>query len=177
MGITAAVSQPIRSVLRRRTSRAFLLCALCWLLASCAAGFNAQTQQQYQAGEGISDRSTDIYVLNALVVADDQGNGTLVGTLINQSGQADELQQVSVTGADGKPIRTTELTSPVPLEYQQSVQLESDGLVRLTGDGVQAGDFITVTFTFGNAAPIELAIPIVPTGPMYTSVPVGPSSS
>ena len=177
MGITAAVSQSIRSVLRRRTHRAFVLCAVCWLLASCAAGFNAQTQQQYQAGEGISDRSTDIYVLNALVVADDQGNGTLVGTLINQSGQADELQQVSATGADGKSIRTTKLTSPIPLGYQQSVQLESDGLVRLTGDGVQAGDFITVTFTFGNAAPIELGIPIVPTGPMYTSVPVGPSSS
>jgi hypothetical protein len=154
-----------------------VLAAVCWLLASCAAGFNAQTQQQYQAGEGISDRSTDIYVLNALVVADDQGNGTLVGTLINQSGQADELQKVSFTGADGKPIRTTKLTSPVPLDYQQSAQLESDGLVRITGDGVRAGDFITATLTFGNAAPIELGIPIVPTGPMYTSVPVGPSSS
>ena len=177
MGITAAVAQSIGSVLRRRTSRAFLLAAVCWLLASCAAGFNAQTQQQYQAGEGISDRSTDIYVLNALVVADDQGNGTLVGTLINQRGEADELQKVSVIGADGKPIKTTKLASPVPLGYQESLQLQSDGLVRLTGDGVQAGDFITVTFTFGNAAPIEIEVPIVPTGRMYTSVPVGPSSS
>ena len=52
MGITAAVSQSIRSALRRRTHRALALCAACLLLASCAAGFNAQTQQQYQAGEG-----------------------------------------------------------------------------------------------------------------------------
>src|SRR4051812_21155557 len=49
-------------------------------LSGCAASFNAPTNEPYQPAAGISDRSTAVYAINALVVTDGSGNGTVVGS-------------------------------------------------------------------------------------------------
>jgi copper(I)-binding protein len=175
---TAAGSRArTRSMHRLRLHRACLLAlvaATCLALAGCSTGFRDQTNQQYQAAAGISDRSHDVYVLNALVVTDGNGNGTMVGTLINQSKTADTLQSVSATDAKGKTI-ATKLTSPVTLKPAQAVKLETGGAVRITSSALKAGYFINVTFSFASAAPVQVSIPVLVNGPDYTAVPVGPT--
>lgn len=177
MGITAPARQSTRNTPLLRGSLAAVLAMVCWALTGCAADFNAQTNQQYQQGEGVNDRSTDVYVLNALVVADGQGNGTLVGTLINQATTPDALTSVAAVDGQGQPIQVTKLASPMALAPQNAVKLETDAAVRLTGGSVVSGYFITVQLTFQQAAPLKLDIPIVADGPIYTGVPVGPSDS
>jgi len=177
VGTTASAREATRHTSMRRGSLAAVLAMVCWALSGCAADFNAQTNQQYQPGEGINDRSTDVYVLNALVVADGQGNGTLVGTLLNQATTPDALTSVAAADGQGQSIRVTKLVSPMALAPQHAVKLETDAAVRLTGAGVVSGDFITVQLTFQQAAPLQLDIPVLADGPIYTGVPVGPGDS
>jgi hypothetical protein len=174
VGITAPLgSRPETIPLRRFRFFAIVLLA-CFALTGCSGGFDAQTQQLYQAATGISNRDSDVYVLNALVVTDGKGNGTVAGTLLDQAKQADTLQNVTAVDSSGKTI-STKLASPLQLPPDQSVKLETNGAVRLTGSSVQAGYFVTVTFTFANAAPLTMAIPVVADSADYSSVPVGPA--
>lgn len=143
-------------------------------VAGCSTGFSDQTNQQYQAAAGITDRAHEIYVLNALVVTDGSGNGTVVGSLLNQSKTSDTLQGVTATDTKGKKIQT-KLTAPVALKRHQAVRLETTGAVRLTGSALKAGYYINVTFTFATAAPVQVSIPVLANGPDYASVPVGPA--
>jgi copper(I)-binding protein len=174
VGITAPLgSRPETIPLRRFLLLAFLLLASL-ALTGCNGGFDAQTQQVYQAAAGISNRDSEVYVLNALVVTDGKGNGTVAGTLLDQAKQADTLQSVTAVDSSGQKI-SAKLASPLPLPPAQSVKLETDGAVRLTGSSLQAGYLVTVTFTFANAAPLTMTIPVVADSADYTSVPVGPA--
>jgi hypothetical protein len=151
----------------------------CCFLTSCAADFNAQTNQQYQAGVGTTDRSSTVYVLNALVAANDQGEGTLVGTLLNQSKNADGLRAVTAADLSGDPITIPDLTQPIALPSQTAVKLQTGGAVRLSGSNLVLGDFIQVTLSFEQAAPITIQVPVVAggAGTLYTGIPIGPISS
>jgi copper(I)-binding protein len=149
----------------------------CCTLTGCAADFGAQTNQPYQPGVGTDDRSGTVFVLNALVVANTNGDGTLVGTLINEAKSNDALVSVTAHDAKGAQITTTQLPQPIPLDSQIAVKLQTGGQVRLTGNGVQLGSFVTVTFSFQQAAPISVEVPIVPNGPIYKGIPVGPTAS
>lgn len=174
MVITTAAGPRPRSRSSQHVVLVVLVAAICLALGGCSTGFSDQTNQQYQAAAGISDRSHDVYVLNALVVTDGNGNGTLVGTLLNQGKSTDTLLSVSAADSTGKTI-PTKLASPVTLKPAQGVRLETTGAVRLTGSALKAGYFIDVSFSFANAAPVQVSIPVVVDGPEYTAVPVGPS--
>ncbi len=61
------------------------------LLAGCGTGFQAQTNQIYQPGPGITVRDGGVYAINTLIVTDGNGNGTLVAALVNQAARPDTL--------------------------------------------------------------------------------------
>ena len=171
-----SLAAPKRPGLARRWLA--LVCATTALAGAgaCGSNFNAQTQQQYQAAEGISDREGDVYAINTLVVTVGEGNGTVVAALINQAATEDTLQ--SVTAADGdKPMRVLPLPEGgIVLPSSRLVQLASDAAVRIRSDTLRAGYFVTLTFTFANAAPLELDVPVVTAdeeGSPYADVPVG----
>jgi hypothetical protein len=166
-----------RPGLRGRRGVAVAVALACCGLTGCAASFNAQTNQQYQPGVGTDDRSKVVFVLNCLVVADANGAGTLVGTLINQATGNDELISVESADTSGNPITITTLPKPIPLKSQAAVKLQTGGAIRLNGKGVVLGNYITVTFSFQQAAPIIEQIPVVLNGPMYSGIPVGPTAS
>jgi hypothetical protein len=177
-----------RSVGRPRTGRIrFLTAAFAasavLALSGCAANFNAPTNEPYQPAAGISDRSGAVYAINTLVVADDSGNGTVVSSLINQQQDDDTLQSYSATDSTGADITTTPLAQPIPLPASpspdQAVQLGSSGDLRLSGNNVESGTFVTITFTFATAAPVTVNVPVVVGGPdtIYSGIPVGPSPS
>jgi hypothetical protein len=172
VGIRTPLSSRPRTARRRPLQLLAFLAALCLALTGCGGGFNEQTNKVYQGAAGINNRAGEVYVLNALVVTDGKGNGTLVGSLLNVMSATDSLQGFKAVDSSGKAI-TTKLASPVSLPSERAVKLETNGAVRLTSKGLLAGYFIDVTFTFATAAPLSMSIPVLPEGTEYSSVPVG----
>lgn len=145
-------------------------------VVGCGSNFNAQTQQQYQPAVGISNREGDVFSVNTLVVTDGEGNGTVVSALINQADTNDALRSVTATD-EGRQLQVEPLPdSGIALPPNRLVQLGNEGLVRIRDDNLRAGYFVTLTFTFANAAPLELDVPVVEAGGAgspYADVPVG----
>jgi len=144
------------------------------LLAGCGSGFHAKTSEIYQPGPGISVRTGGVYAVNMLIVTDGQGNGTLIGALINQQKTADKLTAVDVVGPGGHAVTTSILSGTIALAPQKSVQLADTADVRLTGHLV-AGAFYHLTLTFDQAAPITTQIPILTNTDAYSGVTVAPA--
>jgi hypothetical protein len=141
------------------------------LLAGCGTGFQAETNQIYQPGPGITDRNGDVYLLNALIVTDGKGHGTVVGALVNQQSRTDTLTDAGVK-CGPKTLDTSILSGTVSLMSQQSVQLATTGDVRVSGT-LDSGTYCTLTLTFAQAGPIDLEIPIVDAAGDFSGVPVG----
>lgn len=170
MASIASAAQP-----KARHSRRLLLATalLTPLLAACGTGFQAQTNQIYQPGPGISERGSDVDAINMLVVTDGSGNGTLVAALINQRAQPDTLESVAMKNTAGKALTTTILSSTIALAPQKAVQLANTSDVRVAGSLV-AGTYASITLTFQHGAPISTMIPIVAMSSVYKDVVTGP---
>ena len=85
-------SLPQRAVRSILAGCAALLLAA--VTAGCGAGFNAQTNQQYQAAEGGNADSGSIGARNFLVLANDAGRGVLHGVLVNSGDTDDRLASI-----------------------------------------------------------------------------------
>ncbi|MGI8576575.1 MAG: hypothetical protein ACR2KG_01375 [Nocardioidaceae bacterium] len=168
-------SATTRSITHRARGRraAVLVAAVAPLLAGCAAGFSAQTNQPYQPAEGITVRQGAVFVIDTLVVANDKGNGTVVAALVNQANRADSL--VIVTASEqGRPLRVTNTAGkPIRLPSQTGVQLANSGDIRVDGH-FRPGDIVTLDFEFANAAPVRIDAPVLSDSSEYADVPVGP---
>lgn len=173
----ARSAQPLRDSARSGVRRRWVAAAvLVPLLAGCATSFGAQTSQMYQPGPGITVHSSEVWVLDAFIVTDGRGNGTLVGGLLNQATRTDSLQSVRVVAPGGKPLSTTIVPGTVAVADQRLVQLGDTGAVRVGGD-LQAGLNYDLTLTFRNAAPATLTIPALSRTADFDTVPVGPLPS
>jgi hypothetical protein len=179
LGIAHRARVGRRHPARLRVLRATTAASVVLLLSGCAANFDAPTNEPYQPAAGISDRSGGVYAIDTLVVTDGSGNGTVVSSLINQQQQDDTLQSYSASDSNGDEITAAPLPQPLDLPAypspDQSVQVGTSGSLRLTGN-VEAGTFVTLTFTFGNASPVTVDVPVLNGGPdtAYADIPVGP---
>ena len=171
----ATHSSAARPPSRRRPARRRLLisAALAATLAGCSGGFNAQTNQLYQPGPGVSVRQDGVYLINALVVTDGSGHGTLVGALVNEQARSDALESVTLTGSQGVSVNVTILAGSISLRPYQAVQLADTGGVRFQGT-LQPGATYKLTMTFRNGAPITTLIPLITKTSTYSQVPIGP---
>ncbi|MFL6153712.1 MAG: hypothetical protein ACJ72B_15140, partial [Ornithinibacter sp.] len=163
-----------------------LLAATCAVAAvsGCSdTSFDAQTNDVYDAGVGVNSRGTGVDVLNALIVDNGDGTGTLSATLVLNPGEFDEDQaptsvtfdDFSVTTLDGQPVDAT-LSDDVVLQPDESVMLGTDPVATVAGDNVVAGDMVTATFSFDTVVePIEIDIPVVQRTSTYDGVAEAPT--
>ncbi len=182
VGRLAALRTPRRGVRRLAT---VLVAASLVAISGCAAQFGAPTQAIYQPAVGSDDRSGDVFVLNALVLGDGQGNGTLVTTLINQTSPTDFLTGVTATLLGGGGVDVSNLpsvtstvanapTTGIELPTQAAVKLPDDGLVQFHSADLMPGGYLTLTLTFKEAAPLEIDVPVVAESSIYDGITVGP---
>jgi hypothetical protein len=185
----------VRTSRKTRRLGVLLSAAALPLAAGCAANFSAQTQVQYQSAVGSDSRDSDIYALNMLVVGDGEGDGTLVGTLLNNdptnAGCPDYLVDLQVVDSDGGGVENSALPAAEPVDApdscpaqspeqgialpsHQSVMLPDDATIQVAADTVQPGTFVTMTFTFQNSDPVEMDVPVVAEAAMYDGITVGP---
>jgi hypothetical protein len=167
---SSAARPPSRSSARRVL---LVSAALAATLTGCSGGFNAQTNQLYQPGPGVSVRQDGVYLINAIVVTDASGHGTLVGALVNEQARTDTLESVTLTGSHGVSVNVTILPGTISLPPHQAVQLANTGAVRFDGT-LQPGATYRITMTFRNGAPISTLIPLISKTSTYAQVPLGP---
>ena len=155
------------SVRRRLAATSFAAAAL---LALGACGFEAQTNQVYQAAAGANSHG-DVDVLNAVLVANEDGSATVSAGFVNNTKDEQALSNVTVTTMDGKELVVRGLRSllPLPTGRLSSLGYASDaGGFRVT-KGAEAGYYVKVTFTFSNsehptkpgAASVTIEAPVV----------------
>ena len=146
-------------------------------LSGCGTGLDAQTNAIYDPGDGVNERGGGVDVLNALLVANPDGTGTVSAALLNNGEEADELTGVSVS-VDGEELTVDDSGLPVELPSSPRDPLNIEDEAALYVDDVEAGFFVTLSLQFQNAAPVEIEVPIVergdePSNDMYASVPTG----
>jgi copper(I)-binding protein len=155
---------------RHRTRRpgGRLLVATAALLAtgavsSCSFGttnFDAQTNQNYNPGEGALDRDGTVDVLNALVVSETDGTGRLIVGLANN----DNAQDDALIGVSGPAIEVSGPSeTPIPAGgFVQLADADASEAILVTGDEVDAGGHVEVTFEFEHADPVTVDVTVVP---------------
>lgn len=155
---------PAVPLVRRRTNPSALSLAtalLAALSAGCGTGFGAQTQQIYDPATGVTIRTGDVYVLNALFVANTDSTATLSVSLLDRFGDGDQLVGVEVAIGEGEPVEVTQHVQPFELCAGQLVVLGSTAAVTIDGDNFTAGDTVELALTFRDAEPVRAQVPVV----------------
>ncbi len=156
------------SSVRRRLAATFATTAL---LALSACGFDAQTNQQYQAAVG-ANLHGDVDVLNALLVANEDGSATISAGFVNNTDSEQALSSVTATTLTGEelPVRGLRLLLPLPDDKLATLGYASDaGGFRVT-EGAEAGYYVKVTFSFTDSAAVTIEAPVVPRTAEYDKV-------
>jgi hypothetical protein len=152
-----------------RRSIAVAALVLAPVLSSC--GFNMPTDRVYTPGVGVNERSGQVDVLNALVVSGADGSGSLVATLSNNDqAEGDALTRVAGSGEDAA-VRVT-LDSPLELTKGGSISVSDEAEVSVEGEPITPGAFVELTFTFEQAEPITVQVPVVARRGTYADIPV-----
>lgn len=152
-------------------SVAVVACALS-VVAGCSSGFGATSIKPYAPSDGILADSGDIRVLNALVVASDDGRAGVVSMTVVNRGTRDD--------------RLTGVTTPeASVAFDGPVELPAGGAVPFTGSGEasatltllakKAGETITLELTFARTQPVTLRTVVVPAEGEYAELTPAPS--
>lgn len=141
-----------------------------------ACGFNVQTDQVYQAAVGVNDRSGSVDILNAVIVTAKDGSGTFAGTLVNNTGTAAQLREVTGEGitaafAAGKPVEVEGFGFNNLGAAGETVPPVKLGLSGPT-EAIVPGTFVELTFTFASGQETSLQVPVVGVNEDYESVPL-----
>ena len=164
------------SSVRRRLAATFAATAL---LALSACGFDAQTNQQYQAAVGANAHG-DIDVLNAMLVANEDGSATVSAALVNKTEDAQTLTSVTVTTLTGEAlvVRSPKLPPlPLPADVLTNLGFAGDTVSYIVTQGAEAGFYVKITFSFSDAAAVTVEAPVVARTGQYDKVTDGGSSA
>ncbi|GAA3516457.1 hypothetical protein GCM10022234_09580 [Aeromicrobium panaciterrae] len=160
------------SSVRRRLAAATMAATALLTLGACTRGFDAQTNQQYQAAVGANVHG-EVDVLNALAVANEDGSATISAGLVNNTGDEDALSSVTVTTLDGKELQVRGLRSRfvLPKGKLTSLGTTADNANFRIADGAKVGYYVKVTFDFEGASPVTIEAPVVARTAEYDNVP------
>jgi hypothetical protein len=162
---------------RRLLAAAFVAAALP-ALSGCASNFGSPVLQPYNPSVGVDVRRDGVWGMNMLVVLPSSGGqGTLVGALLNQSGQTDRLVAAEVSAEPRQGSMSSTLVRPgAALEPGRLVEMSDPTTVAVQGD-VTPGLMVDLTLQFQRSRAIHTQVPVVtPTGP-YAQVPLPGGSS
>ncbi len=121
-------------------------------LTACGAGQNAATRKITQVTDGVEVKVTQngsaIKILNLLLVATENGDAVVVGTIINQGAEPDQLLGIAVGGGSATITGDTTLEQNAPLRFEGE-----SANVKAVFSGVKpvAGRHVTLSLGFARA--------------------------
>lgn len=144
------------------------------LLTGCGSGFGAQTSKAYAPADGVMGESGPVKVLNALVVAPEDGTeGVVSMTVVNRGTGSERL--TGLTSDKG----TVELTGDRTLAPGKAVAFTAGSRLSATIRDLQAkpGEEIGLELTFAGTKPIRLRTLVVPAAGPYASITAAPEET
>jgi hypothetical protein len=132
-----------------------------------ACGFSYATDREYTPGNGTNNLDGIVDVLNAVIVSSEDGSGTFVASLSNNSVD-DTISFDSLSFGSNSTIEVAPF-DPVEVAPQELVNLGDDQGIKVSGDLVQ-GDFIELSLAFSNGETADMDVPIVTADWEYTGL-------
>lgn len=123
-----------------------------------ACGFDAATDRPYTPAAGTNDQDAGVDVLNAVIVAAEDGSGTFIASLANNDDEQDTALD-ELSGVDATQIEAGEFT-PIEVPANGFVNLADEEGVPVTGDFSQ-GDFVEVALSFEHGETVTMHVPVV----------------
>jgi len=132
-------------------------------VASC--GFDYATDRENTIANGASNKDGDADVLNALIVSSDEGSGTFVATLSNNTPDT----TISMDSLSFGENSTTQVAAfdPIEIRPQAAVNLADGQGIKVSGE-FATGDFVGVTVGFDDGATASLQVQVVAAEDEYT---------
>ena len=162
-----------------RLHKLAVVAALCGpiALAGCSADDLPDAQQVRAVADGVEADSGPIRVLNALVVAPEEGGvGVVSMTIANRGNEPERLTAVTLGANQG----TVELPSPVDIDAGDAVTFgadENSGPTAVIRDlKVEPGASVSMRLRFQNTAGVDLRTLVVPAVGEYASITPAPAA-
>jgi hypothetical protein len=124
-------------------------------LAAC--GFNYATDRENTISNGTSNQDGAVDVLNAVIVSSEEGSGTFIATLSNNTGET-----ISLTSLSFGSNSTIEVAGfdPIAVNPRGAVNLADGQGIKVSGD-FTSGDFISLSLSFDNDETADLDVHVV----------------
>jgi hypothetical protein len=133
-----------------------------------ACGFNYATDRENTIVNGASNQDGVVDVLNAVIVSSEDGSGTFIATLSNNS--SDEA--ISMDSLSFGTNATVNVASFDPIEVPAhgvvNLANEEQG-IKVSGE-FKAGDFVGLGVGFDNGETSDLDVPVVVSDDEYTGL-------
>ncbi len=118
-----------------------------------------------------NERTESTDSLGFAIVVDGEGNGRVVGTLVNTSDQPQALVGAEVESERG-PVRAV-VDEDLPLPPNEPVELARDAAIAGSAADLPEGLFVELTLTIDGALePIEMLVPVEPQDGPYAEIEV-----
>jgi hypothetical protein len=150
--------------------------ALTLVLTGCSNGSNAPTRMIRQVTDGVEGASGSINARDMLIVAQPDGSGVLVGTIINEGTSADAVTAIKVNSiAVTFGNKNLALAQNTPLIFAGDSATNS-GVI--AGLNATPGTLVPLDIDFANSAPIQLSALVREKADIYANVgPAAPATA
>lgn len=126
------------------------------VLAGCVG---SSEDERSEVSIGSNERTAGTDALGVAIVVDGDGNGRVVGTLINTTQEAQTLVGADVDTERG-PAQAAVIEDEVPLPAGQPVELAREPAISVSAADLPVGLFIELTFDIEGADPIDMLVPV-----------------
>ena len=140
----------------RRTLAPAIGAILLLALTGCVKEF--ATDRPYTPAVGTMNQEASVDVLNAVIVASEDGSGTFIASFANNEDEATTFS--TLEGIDQGEL-TAESFREQEIPAGGALNLATDGGVAVTGEFV-LGNYVAVSVQFGTGEQIEMKVPVVP---------------
>ena len=129
--------------------------------AGCGVFVETATLKPYSAGDGVNATVGSIGLRNMLLITDESGDGSLIGTIVNDSGAAAHLT-FELRGA-------TALSETIASEPGLTLLgIKDVSATIFPGAELTAGQYATIYVQYGSADGVEVTVPVLDgTNPVY----------
>ena len=159
----------------KKLTLAVTIASLAVTLTGCSgAGPSAATRMIKQVTDGAEARITaegnNLSIVNALLVATEDGSAVVVGTMVNYLDTPDELLGIYAGGVQATISGEKTLFKNKPLRFEGDLATSK---AVFSGVGAEAGKHVTVTFAFARAGEVKVNAIIRDKRDDYASVTTG----
>ena len=136
-------------------------------LTGCASGGQAPTRIIKQVTDGVEKDLGDLKIRNVKIVALPDGSGTLIGFIINQNDNADELAAIVVNGQRAELATEAVLTKNDPMIFEAD---SANAKAKIATLGATPGYRVPVILYFAKGGKVELDALVVANTGIYSSI-------